>query len=1045
MFQLKKFIPFRNSYYAFQYIPSPIIVVDSKGYVKFVNEAYNDCKIALKKSAKDLDNNTRIEKLFKLSERDLKKIYDFLNTRKGKKGNILYVSLPLHGYYLRIYWAHSDRYIIKVLDIDEIEAVQSGNTTINIENRKDDSNLASTYPPYLNENENGSIFQVLDSLDDLVHITDSNYVIQYMNPATKTIFGDAVGELCYRIFNDSNTPCQGCKLKLVVDGNSVRYEVMMKRNGITYDIINSPIHRNDGSVYKISIMRDLNNIIDQHNKLKVFENAIEKSRNLVSIFDSSGKIQYINNAFSMFFDVDNEELKKRTIYDIFNFDPGNLEKNFNNFEITFNRNGERNTLRVFLYPLYSEEEISESDSFVCIAHDITDIKKLEESLEKERNYFKSIIDNSTDAFFVINKRNELVDCNYAFRMLFDISDNDIVNRINVADLFDKKSRVQLVKKVSTVFSTGNSENLELRVTREKQKRYFLVSINHLSGELGTQGRVFGFLKEITEITKLNNIIKKERNYNRSIIETVNLGFALLNEKNEYIDYNDAFLDITGCTEKEIKKKNIFDFTPPDFRVEQLKIIKMISETGLPVIFEKELIRADGRIINVQVSMSRLVNPDGTFVGNFAFLRDISEQKEIENELKRQNTRIINLIDSYTRISTQFMKSDVIAELITAMGKEIISIMKPDNIEIFIRDENRFISQFSYESFLKVHDVVLSEKTSLIIQKLVNMRKMIYIEDTFTELNDEDVEMLPGLKNYNSALFVPVETNKSLSAFVVMAFKNKPVNFDNIVKSMLEGIANLASITIEKIRSLEEQESMQEALDRYEKLVAIGRIIAGVAHEINNPLSIMQLDLEELKDASESAGNSTPEIIELITSLQDEIRRISGIVKQLKDYSKPASLQNDEIVIDEVLKTYPLKILIKNIQKKGINITLRLNAGKSKVLMPKTRIIQILMNILTNADDAIEDKAKGVIRISTETLQDDGKYVTISVSDNGYGIEEENLNKILEPFFTTKKKEGTGLGLSITYSIIKNYNGELKIESDPGVGSEFVVMLPVKDN
>lgn len=1040
MFKIRKYFSFKKKYASFNLISSPIIVVDRDGFVVFANNSYFHCDISKIKSSKDISRSTRIRHLFDIPERELKKLNSFLKTNTGKKNNILYVNEQSKGNFLRIYWTHGNRYIIDMIDTYEIETIRSGNSIFSIKD-KEDFLSSDVYSSQLDINPDNSFFKVLDSLDDLVHITDSNHVIIYMNPAMISIYGNEVGEKCYRVFNESENPCQGCKLQLVINGNSVRYEMKLKKNGITYDIINSPITLSGSSLYKISIMRDLNYFMDQHKWLKVYENAIEKSRNLVCMFSRDGAIQYANNAFLLFFDIINDELQNRTIYDLLEFGPDQLEQMFTNFEISSQRYGERHVLRVFIYPLFSNEEAFMSGSFVCIAHDITDIKNLKESLEKERNYFKSIIDNSTDGFFVINRKNQLVDCNQSFRLLFDITDDVIINKLNISDLFDKKSRSQLLKKVSTVFRTHNSENLEVRVTRNNIKRYFLVSINHLSSQAGTNERVYGFLKEITEITKLNNIIIKERNYNRNIIETVNLGFVLLNENNEYIDYNDAFLDIIGGTEKELKGKTIFDFTLPEFKTQQSKILKMISQTGLPVIFEKELLRIDGKKIDVQVSMSRLVNPDGTLVGNFAFIRDITEQKNIENELKKQNNRIIKLIDSYTRISTQFMKSDIVEDLIATMGRELISIMEPDNIEIFIRNQERFISQFSHDSFLKIRDIVLSEKTSLIIQKLVNTRKMIFIEDTVTELNDEDIELLPGLKNYKSALFIPVETSSKLSAIVIMAFRERPEYFDNIVKSMLEGIANLASITIEKIRSIEEQESMQEALDRYEKLVAIGRIIAGVAHEINNPLSIMQLDLEELKDASEATGNTTPEIIELITSLQDEIRRISGIVKQLKDYSKPASLQNDEIIMDEVLKTYPLKILIKNIQKKGINIIMRLNSGKSKILMPKTRIIQIMMNILTNADDAIEDKSKGVIRIGTSLVGDEQKYVAISVIDNGSGIKEENLHKIFEPFFTTKKKEGTGLGLSITYSIIKNYNGDLKIESTPGIGSEFTIYLP----
>jgi C4-dicarboxylate-specific signal transduction histidine kinase len=166
--------------------------------------------------------------------------------------------------------------------------------------------------------------------------------------------------------------------------------------------------------------------------------------------------------------------------------------------------------------------------------------------------------------------------------------------------------------------------------------------------------------------------------------------------------------------------------------------------------------------------------------------------------------------------------------------------------------------------------------------------------------------------------------------------------------------------------------------------------------------------------------------------------MSGIVAQLKDYSKPESIDDEKVNIDDVVKNYPLKILIKNMKKKGIDVRLKLNASKSLIKMPKNRLIQVLMNVLTNADDAIKDKKNGIIRLETRRIEKDSPYITISVKDNGIGIPEENLHKIFEPFFTTKKREGTGLGLSISYSIIKSYNGEIEVTSKPDDGAEFII-------
>jgi C4-dicarboxylate-specific signal transduction histidine kinase len=175
-------------------------------------------------------------------------------------------------------------------------------------------------------------------------------------------------------------------------------------------------------------------------------------------------------------------------------------------------------------------------------------------------------------------------------------------------------------------------------------------------------------------------------------------------------------------------------------------------------------------------------------------------------------------------------------------------------------------------------------------------------------------------------------------------------------------------------------------------------------------------------------------------MQEEIKRMSGIVTQLKDYSKPETRADERVSVDEVLKGYPLKILIKNMKKKGIEFKMDLDAGKCYTRISRNRLIQVLMNLLNNAAESIEHKEKGVISIKTSRIDRNGPHIAIVIVDNGTGIDRENIHRIFEPFFTTKKSEGTGLGLSISYSIVKSYDGEIEVKSDGGSGSEFTVFF-----
>lgn len=660
--------------------------------------------------------------------------------------------------------------------------------------------------------------------------------------------------------------------------------------------------------------------------------------------------------------------------------------------------------------------------------------------ELNREFFQRIIDDSIDGFFVIDEKFRVVHCNESFARLFDrdgISDSDV----SLLKISGKNSKKPLLKKLEKVRKEGISESVEMEVHSGTDTRFCLISLNPLrsGGDY-----IYGFVKDISEIKNLQHQLETEKNYNRSIIENVNLGFVFVNDDNEYLDFNNEYLSITGREPHDLEGRTFYDFTAPEYRDAQRRLMEEMKKTGQSFIYEKEFIHKDGSRIPVLVSMSRLKNSEGRNAGNFAFIRDISDQKNIERELKEQNRRFQSLIDIYNTISARFLKCESVQEVFRALSESIDSMMKPDGMDIYYREGAGFRPINPEQTLLRTPETELDEKTSLTVRMLVSKRAPLLLGNLRTELNDEDLQNFTGLLQNTSAIFIPLAVKSEVVAIILLAFESSVYDLDIIVHNILMGITNLASITLEKIRSIDEQALMKNALDRYERLTAMGRIIAGVAHEINNPLSIMQLDLDELKALMEEnflGGEGRESTVELMRSLQEEISRISGIVKQLKDYANPASVALDSVQVDELLKNFPVKIYLKNLLKKGISINMRLGAGKASILIPRNRLIQVLMNLFSNADDSIEDKEQGVIAIETGRVQRDVPMVYISVRDNGIGVAAENMQRIFEPFFTTKKSEGTGLGLSISYSIVKSYNGDIAVSSGDGDGTQFTVYFP----
>lgn len=227
--------------------------------------------------------------------------------------------------------------------------------------------------------------------------------------------------------------------------------------------------------------------------------------------------------------------------------------------------------------------------------------------------------------------------------------------------------------------------------------------------------------------------------------------------------------------------------------------------------------------------------------------------------------------------------------------------------------------------------------------------------------------------------------------------------------------------------------MEEQLRRSEKLASLGTLAAGVAHEINNPLTGVLLYASILNSDKRLDPALSPDVERVIS----ETRRCAGIVKDLLEFSRESLPEKEavalETIIDEVVTFFH-----KQPDFSGIVISKQYGSDLPQISVDPRQVRQVFMNLIINAGHAMPQG--GNLNISTYRSSD-GKYLCAAIKDSGTGIAEEHLSRIFDPFFTTKS-EGTGLGLSISYGIVENHGGKLEVKSTAGEGTVFIVMFPV---
>ncbi|NTW34754.1 MAG: type I 3-dehydroquinate dehydratase [Syntrophobacteraceae bacterium] len=231
------------------------------------------------------------------------------------------------------------------------------------------------------------------------------------------------------------------------------------------------------------------------------------------------------------------------------------------------------------------------------------------------------------------------------------------------------------------------------------------------------------------------------------------------------------------------------------------------------------------------------------------------------------------------------------------------------------------------------------------------------------------------------------------------------------------------------------QDMERQLQQADKLASIGQLASGIAHEINNPLSLI-LGYTQLLLRDEQEGSERAEDLRII---EKHARACKTIVKDLLSFAREAPSNKGSGHLHACIQEV-LGVVRHQFELDGVHIESVFDEAMPSMTLDSSKIKQVVMNLIMNAKQAIKDK--GEIRIVTRYDRQAG-LGELRVRDTGCGIPSEQLPRIFDPFFTTKETgEGTGLGLSVSYGIVKDHGGEISVESEPGRGCTFTVSLPV---
>lgn len=474
-----------------------------------------------------------------------------------------------------------------------------------------------------------------------------------------------------------------------------------------------------------------------------------------------------------------------------------------------------------------------------------------------------------------------------------------------------------------------------------------------------------------------------------------------------------------------------------------------------------------------------------FSKEYLYAEALQELSEVYNRIEGLNETLVGVLkESDLQHKAPLMK--IVQTLTNTVNQMLLTQL--DEIKPFFVEHSP-LSEKAKENFLwreRVSGEKIVLESNFLNQVINALSDPIFVKDSehrWLEMNQAMCEfighprsILIGKSDYD---FFPKEEADIFWEKDNEVFKSRKTNVNEesftdkdgnthtiLTKKSIFTDENGNDILVGVIRDITEHKTLQKRLAQSEKMQAIGQLAAGIAHEINTPaqfvndnMSFMIAELPVLFELAEVASTKPEELPAFLeknkeeidylkkeaplalSQSQDGVERIRKLVVAMKNFSTPPTVKKHAFNLNKSIQN--TAIICRNEWKYVAKVNMDLATELEPVIGHESEINQVLLNLIVNAAHAIEertDQHEGVIDIKTAQHSD---HVEIYVSDNGTGIPEHLMCKILEPFFTTKTlKKGTGQGLAIAYDIIVNkHGGDLQVKSEVGVGSNFIIKLP----
>ena len=644
-----------------------------------------------------------------------------------------------------------------------------------------------------------------------------------------------------------------------------------------------------------------------------------------------------------------------------------------------------------------------------------------EQVDKVQRQWAYTFDSIGDPIFVHDSEGRFLRINQRMLHLAGRETKSWIGR-SVAELFPQKNaQYQLCPYCEGIAGEGDDPDPWL-------PGYFLASNSVFADPAGRKMGTVHVLKDISERKRA------EEKY-RTLVSNVQEGVFITTPQGHFLDFNDAFLRMSGySTREELLKVDtgILYANPAD----RERLRKLLCDYGSVADFEFDILRKDGEIRSVTESSNAVKDAAGNVTAYQGFLLDITERKRAEQEIRRRNRELMVLNSIANTLTESLDLSDSLHRTL----RQLSELFKLDASSLYLFDSAheilRRVAAVGHRSEFARHFPPTRVQPEL-LQHIQAMHATflsthgLQLPQVFKDLQRQE-------QIVTAYIVILWSKDKVIGGLVVGS--RSPRDFSPADVNLLIAVGSQISSAIERTllydqtrQAYDDLRRTQEQLLHSEKMAAVGQLISGVAHELNNPLTAI-LGYSQLLT---SCGEVGPQGLEYSEKLYKQAQRTHRIVQNLLSFARQHKPERIPVRLNRVLED-TLALRDYDLRMNNIRLTLNLAQDLPLASADPHQLQQVFLNLVNNAVDAIlETSPKGELWVRTAKEAD--KFVMEFV-DSGPGVKDPS--KVFDPFYTTKPVgKGTGLGLSICYGIITEHGGRIHVCNVPPRGACFTIELP----